>query len=518
MKRVLGGQVQLAVLLCIILFQGGLVFAQVISELSGVVELRSQLNTPWRPADLGESLLADSALRTFQGQTSLLFSNNDLIKLDTNSAVQLESQGVVLTGGRVYIKAWKLAIRTASDITLTGEARIDLSEAGEHIAILSGEAQIRRGEELIELKTAEQISIMNNGDIQRSSFFETDPWYRNLAILGSGSGSIIGMKGQAEISADAQNWQKAELNNVLEVGSHLRTFEASWLELRFDDSNLIRLQANSELALKTLEDLADGKRQTVLELIYGKVWVIVETEDQPFQIETPGLVAGVRGTKFRLDAAEASEPPLIKTFDGVVAGSSGYETTFVEEGQQFDTEAGLEVLQLDALDLFNLSRDELLNRATLTLSQVPSMVNKPSLTLRGKTLPGVRLELGAQTLTTQRPEFELETSLKPGFNLLELYAFSEDQPPNRLVIPVIRSGRDIYLGTTVKPFGSAYQLSGIAPGGASITLDTGNRLIETTSDASGRFQLNFSSSSDRILVRAQLNSGETIEKEVIIRP
>lgn len=519
MKRVLGFYSYCLIVFFAIFFPNYLVSAQVLSELTGVVELRYQFNTAWRPADLGEILLSDSAIRTFNGQASLLFDNNDLIKLDANSELQLTPLGVQLKQGKAYVKSWQLGIKTKSDIILTGEARIDFDESHERIAVLSGEAQVRFQDQILTLKSSEQILINNDATVERSDFSETEPWYRNLEILGEGKGTIIGIKGQAEVAKGAEAWQKAKVDMTIEVGSSLRTSDATWLELRFDDSNLIRLQANSELRLKTLEDLEDGLRQTVLELVYGKVWVIVETRGQPFQIETPGLIAGVRGTKFRLDAPETSEPPLIKTFDGVVAGSTGFETNFVEEGKQFDPVAGIEILQIDALDVFNLSRDELLNLPKLKLKPVPSLVASETLTLTGEVTAGTTLSLGTQTEVANEASFSLSTYLKPGFNLLELYAYAETSPlPSKFVFPVVRTSKDIFVDARVKPFGSFYLLEGIAPAGAKVQIDTGFSLIETVADASARFTVRLNKVADKVHLSAQLNSGETAQKEVMIHP
>ena len=506
--------VVLTSMLCIVNFGAS---AQVISDVTGVVELKYQLNSPWRPVDLGENLLPDSALRTFNGQVSLRFPNNDLIRLDANTELQLSPEGVLLKHGKAYVNGWKLRIHTTSEILLTGEGRIDFDEQ-ERIAILSGEAQIKLPDQVIYLTNSEQIVIDGVGAVHHSKFSETEPWYRNLSILGEGKGHIIGIKGQAEISR-GNGWQNAKPEMLVEVGTSLRTHDATWLELRFDDDNLIRLQANTELVLKTLEDLENGLRQTVLELVYGKVWVIVETEGQPFQIETPGLIAGVRGTKFRLDAAEANEPALIKTFDGLVAGSQGFETTFVEEGKQFDSLAGLKILQIDELDQFNLNRDELLKLPQIRLEPVPSLTSNDSLTLSGNVTPGVRLSLGSQTQVAQSEDFLLNTKLKPGFNLLELYVYNDTSPdPRKLVFPVVRSSRDIFVDALLKPFASGYVLNGVAPAGARIQIDTGFEQIETVADASSRFTVRLNKVADIIQLRAELQSGESAQKEVMIRP
>jgi hypothetical protein len=226
------------------------------------------------------------------------------------------------------------------------------------VAVFEGEALFSRAGELVIVEPGEQLvfSLEDEG-VLKSAYFERDPWYRGLAALASGRGTVESFYGQVQLGEQGA-WRDAALGDILTPGMSARTGERAWLELRFDDGNLIRLQAQSEITLKQLADYSDGSRRTVLELHRGSVWAVVETKGQPFEIETPGLVAGVRGTKLRLDAAENGRPPRLKVFEGVVVGMTDTWGESVQAGESFTPEEGVAALEPDSSDTFNLKLDE----------------------------------------------------------------------------------------------------------------------------------------------------------------
>lgn len=494
---------------------GQFALSQEIVDLSGVVELRSQLNAAWRPASLGDTLGVDASIRSFEGSVSLRYPNDDLIKLSTNSELNHQADGLRLAVGKAYVNAWNLDVNT--QVRVTGEARIDAnSEYGWRVAVLSGDASIGG---LVTLKPAQQYVLSPEGDLTVSTYTELDPWYRNFTILGEGAGQVVGLQGQAELSYTTDVWQAAQIGDAFPAEAVARTAEDSWLEIKFDDGNIIRLQADSEVSLGAIEDIEGGLRQSVIELRYGKVWAIVETEDQPFQIETPGLIAGVRGTKFRVDAANDSEPALIKTFEGSVAGVVGFAEAVIEEGKQFEPALGVEELRLDALDLSNINRDRFLNPPALILNPIDTRVSTKLIEVSGETDPDTLVAFGISNVNTTDGLFSFERRLKAGFNLVEVIARAGPGglPANRAV-PVIKEGREIYLDAIYRASNTGISLVGVAPVGAVVRLEASFGTRETVANAQGRFAFSLPAISETITLEARLDRGESITTSLLVAP
>ncbi len=511
-------------LICCAFFFLSSSFGQVISELSGVVEIRSQLNAMWRPAELGDVLKLDASIRSFEGSASLRFDNDDIIKLASNSELANQPEGLKLISGKAYVNAWQLAL--AEDVRISGEARLDQNEFGWRVAVLSGQATVAN---YVSLKPAQQLSITPEGEASFSTFTEKDPWYRNFSLLGNGEARVIGLQGQAELSL-GEDWQASFIDSIISVGSSVRTGADSWLELRFDDGNVVRLQANTELLLARLEDLedqADGSelRQTVLELRYGKVWVIVNTEEQPFKIETPGLIAGVRGTKFRLDAASEAEPALIKTFEGLVSSTIGFEETLVNEGQQFDPNAGVESLRLDALDEMNLAQDRLLNAPTLIFPELSFKALEGSFTVIGKTDPETLITVNGQSLSSEDGNFSSTVPLLSGFNLVRVTARAgENGVAAEKTFPIMKESPDLFVDALIRETSTSFLIEGVATAGSSVNLSGLNLSLNSLANEQNRFEFVLRkrdldlSEALNLMLSAELSNGMIVSKALIIKP
>jgi hypothetical protein len=258
---------------------------------------------------------------------------------------------------------------------------------------------------------------------------------------------------------------------------------------------LLRLQAGSEIFLRALDTYNDGSRRTVVELRKGKVWAVVE-EGAPFEIETPGLVAGVRGTKFRVDAPEGDEPALLKTFEGDVAGITGFEVFEVASGQQLDLEAGVVPLQIDALDEFNLTRDRLITAPKIR-SEFPSLTDDTVLSVSGDVDAGSIVTTlfndKQATFTAEGGTFAVETPLHTGVNIVGVSAVLLEGGKRATILrPVIRTGYDIFfeLNEPEVIANAAVRLSGFVNSGSTLVIrgETTQRSVQTET---GYFNFSF---------------------------
>ncbi len=471
-----------SIVLC--LFLGLPSYAQTITTLSGVVELRSTEDDPWRPASSGEMLEARASLRTFQGDLTLTLESGDIIRLSSDSELTRGLRTYQLVLGKAYTKGEAVPFDISGPMRVNGEARFDVSpDTGARAVLLAGAARLTVGARVLELEVGQQLVIPLEGEPSFSQYFERDPWYKDLTVLEEGTGAVENFLGTADIQKAEGEWVTSQIGDVLEAGDAARTGAESWLEFRFSDNTLLRLQAESEIVLKSLESYDDGSKRTVVELRQGKVWAVVE-EGNPFEIETPGLVAGVRGTKFRVDASQGEEPPLLKTFEGDVAGITGFEIFEVASGQQLDLETGVEPLQVDALDEFNLTRDKLITPPTLR-SELPSLTDEAVINIRGDVDAGSIVTTVANTevatFETGDGTFSEERPLHTGVNIVGVSAVLLEGGKRATILkPVIRTGYDIFfeLREPIIIANAAAKLSGFVNPGSTLLIR--NETIERT--------------------------------------
>ncbi|MEM7738811.1 MAG: FecR domain-containing protein [Deinococcota bacterium] len=343
----------------------GVAQGQELIDLQGIVEISD--GGAWRPAFDNTILAEGDRLRTLtNGAVRLQLDDERYLRLHRDTVIERLPSGYSLEQGSLYGSGRNIVIfMDIPALRLDGEARFDVDGASRRVASFAGTAVASPQGTAILLTPGQQFfRVDETSDVEVSEYFERDPWYLNIVPVEDDGSTINASNGEAEILlAGEAEWQPASLQSGFNLGMSARTGPDSWLELLFESGNIIRLQADTQATFTNYEDLEDGSRRTVLNLSRGTLWSVVEGERERFEIETVGLVAGVRGTTFRTDAATAGGEAQIKVFEGNIIGLVDGIGTSILEGQQFDPEEGVEVLEPDALDEFNLTRDELLQNA-----------------------------------------------------------------------------------------------------------------------------------------------------------
>ncbi len=106
--------------------------------------------------------------------------------------------------------------------------------------------------------------------------------------------------GQVEwLKSGEATWQAASAGQKLGGGDKVRTGENSEAVLMFDDESKIQLFADSEFSIQTLtKNSASEELESVLAIMKGKLRADVTPlkGGSKFEIETPAVVAAVRGT------------------------------------------------------------------------------------------------------------------------------------------------------------------------------------------------------------------------------
>ncbi len=425
-----GKKILLIILSCFMLFAS----AQNLAEIKGLVEIRESVNSPWRPAVIDQDFGLGAYLRTFDASVELHFGQS-VIKLDKNSLLKRLAYypySYELIAGNAYVKADDVIFFVDGPLEVNGEVIFSSKEDLKKAAVITGELRVLRRAKAVIVSAGEQISS-SAGEIMVAKAYPEFPWYKGLAVVENGIAKVVGFSGKAKIKRD--DWQDVSIEDELKIGQSLKTFENSWLEVSFDKS-LIRLQANTEIELKEWSSFEDNSSRTVLELKQGKVWAIINNDGQPFEIDTPGLIAGVRGTKFRLDSSDESKPPLIKTFEGNVAGINDVGFVEIEAGKQYDPKTGLQELVLDDLDRANLARDELLGKPKLIVKDLNYYTNDSKVLIVGIS-DADKIIVNNKEISPKDYRFSIEVDLQYGLNYIEIIAKNNDSSSKAIVKQVI---------------------------------------------------------------------------------
>lgn len=131
-----------------------------------------------------------------------------------------------------------------------------------------------------------------------------------------GAARIQMIQGSADVfKAATSKSSVARVGMPLGVGDTLRSHQESFVEVLFDNGEVIRLDENSVLAI----DRVDSQK-AVSSLPVGRVWVNMKkiVSHRAFDVSTPTAVAAIRGTIYDMRAGEDLSVD-VGVYDGKVA-------------------------------------------------------------------------------------------------------------------------------------------------------------------------------------------------------
>ncbi len=107
----------------------------------------------------------------------------------------------------------------------------------------------------------------------------------------------------------------AQIGTVIVEGDVIKT-EKGKLDLQTRDGSAIRVSQFTTITVTKL--IADN---TTLQMQNGSVLASVKrtSKSEEFKVVTPTAIAGVRGTTFKVDVDDETQPPRVKVMDGKVA-------------------------------------------------------------------------------------------------------------------------------------------------------------------------------------------------------
>jgi hypothetical protein len=136
------------------------------------------------------------------------------------------------------------------------------------------------------------------------------------------SATLIDFEGEVLIQKGGENlWLPVEKDIPLEQGDHIKTGAKAFAEILVDDGSQIRLEENSEITLSELS--ADFQTKSITASVYlwfGRMLSNITRfahARSKFEVQTPTVVAGVRGTDFAIEVMDTRESD-VGVFDGEV--------------------------------------------------------------------------------------------------------------------------------------------------------------------------------------------------------
>nr|WP_246024757.1 FecR domain-containing protein [Paraburkholderia dinghuensis] len=141
---------------------------------------------------------------------------------------------------------------------------------------------------------------------------------------------VIATSGSAQHAYRATPALPLVIGGTLTEGDRVRTGKDGFATLEFADGSHLVIPPNTSLELRTLRKTAlTGTTDRVVDLQRGEVDSEVThatKKDDRFQIRSPSVVAGVRGTRFRVNYDGSNGSTAVEVLDGAVgvdAAASG---------------------------------------------------------------------------------------------------------------------------------------------------------------------------------------------------
>lgn len=137
-----------------------------------------------------------------------------------------------------------------------------------------------------------------------------------IALLLAAVMQVTFLEGPVAVSpAGGGAEQTPSVGSELRPGDTVQTREGGRIEIELSSGSLIRLGEESRLTLRE----ATPQKAFSARLFVGNLWTKVHKliAGETYQVETENGVAGVRGTEFRVEAAEG-KPDLLRVYEGVV--------------------------------------------------------------------------------------------------------------------------------------------------------------------------------------------------------
>ncbi len=129
-------------------------------------------------------------------------------------------------------------------------------------------------------------------------------------------------------------WEAAVEGQLVDAGDEVKVGAASDVSLMLGTETSVHLDENSDLKIETLSPSQAGGFLSRLQVLAGRLMADVKKNLQQsqssFEVESNGVICGVRGTAFEVEAE--GDDAKVTTHEGKVEVAGGGETHMVTEG------------------------------------------------------------------------------------------------------------------------------------------------------------------------------------------
>jgi hypothetical protein len=144
------------------------------------------------------------------------------------------------------------------------------------------------------------------------------------------------------LEAGADGWAAGEEGEVLEPGDEVKVGEGSEATLTLQSDTSVHLDAGTDLTVAQIAANHQGGFLSRLKVKAGRILADVrknlEDSQSSFEVEANGVICGVRGTAFEVEANGDDVQTL--THEGTVEVKSGNQDNLVKAGNAFSFRRG----------------------------------------------------------------------------------------------------------------------------------------------------------------------------------
>lgn len=188
----------------------------------------------------------------------------------------------------------------------------------------------------------------------------------SLSLISKASLAVFEFVGEVALRKSGQElWNPISKNDRIEEGDEILTMRDSYVILEGMDGVMLTIPPQSQVLFERLR--TDGKRMDVsIKVKKGETVSEISrilTGGSKFQVGAGSVVAGVRGTKF---AVEAGDTCYVRTFKGEVIAEVGGKVIPIPEGRMGAfTGTSFKILNLDrGLDYYEKTKERIKEKET----------------------------------------------------------------------------------------------------------------------------------------------------------
>ena len=174
--------------------------------------------------------------------------------------------------------------------------------------------------------------------------------YRNIAIcfllilLPSGSvaqdlgGRLLTIKGRVWVQPPGAEEFRARAGEQLPAGTHIRTGPDGQAEIELADGSTLVVRDRSSIQLSGIQ--RQKEKKTSLLIFFGRVWNKITRavgKQARYEVHTPVLVAGVRGTQFEAGVGDDGSVRIVVA-DGVVEVAGDLPAATLRRAQEIEAD------------------------------------------------------------------------------------------------------------------------------------------------------------------------------------